>query len=488
MLRRLALLSGIVLTLALSHYARAADAPGARKPNIVYIMADDLGWTDVACYGSKYYETPNIDKLATQGTRFTDGYTCGPNCQPTRAALMSGQYEPRTGVYTVGSIDRFDWQSRPLRPVDNVTSLPLEKITIAQSMKKAGYATGMFGKWHLGPLNGEYHPGKRGFDEAIEASGEHFDFKPTPAVDYPKGQYLADFLTEHAIDFIKKHKAEPFFLYLPHFGVHAPHQAKPELIAKFKDKKPVGGHHDPTYAAMIYSVDESVGRIMATLDELGLADNTLLVFTSDNGGIGSYEAAGIQKTNGITDNSPLKGGKGTLYEGGVRVPFIFRWPSKIEAGAQSHQPIVTVDIYPTLLELAHGKPPENYPLDGVSLVSCLTEKKPLERDAIYWHFPGYLGAGGTEYRTKPVGAIRSGDYKLLEFFEDGRLELYNLKEDVGQKNNLADKQPEKAKELHEKLAAWQKATDAKMPTPNTPDKSAVKKNKKKRKGADGEEA
>ncbi|MEA2708760.1 MAG: hypothetical protein QOF78_1361 [Phycisphaerales bacterium] len=474
-----------LLLLVLSPVAHAADAN--QKPNIVYIMADDLGWTDVACYGSGYYETPNIDRLAKQGTKFTNGYTCGPNCQPTRAALLSGQYEPRTGVYTVGNINRFDWQSRPLKPVENVTTLPLDKITIAQAMKNAGYATGMFGKWHLGPLTGKTHPGARGFDEAIESSGKHFDFPTSPKTEYPQGQYLADFLTDRAIDFITRHKDEPFFLYLPHFGVHAPHQAKPELIAKFKKKPAAGGHRDPTYAAMIYSVDESVGRIMALLDELKLADNTLLVFTSDNGGIGSYAAAGINKMNGITDNAPLKGGKGTLYEGGVRVPFIFRWPGKIAADATSDQPIISVDIYPTLLDLAHAKPPENYPLDGVSLVSLLTEKKPLARGAIYWHFPGYLGAGADDWRTKPVGAIRSGEWKLLKFFEDGRLELYNLNDDIGQKNNLAEVNPDKAKELDAKLKAWQAQIGAQMPTRNDAKQPLTKVRRRNRQQASEEE-
>jgi len=468
-----------VLTLLVA-FTPVAAAAADKKPNIVYIMADDLGWTDVACFGSKYYETPNIDRLASQGTKFTSGYTCGPNCQPTRAALLSGQYEPRTGVYTVGNINRFNWQSRPLRPVDNVTALPLEKITLAQSMKNAGYATGMFGKWHLGPLNGKTHPGERGFDEAIESSGKHFDFATSPKTEYPKGQYLADFLTDRAVDFITRHKDEPFFLYLPHFGVHSPHEAKPELIEKFKKKPAAGGHRDPTYAAMIYSVDESVGRIMKLLDDLKLADNTLLVFTSDNGGIGSYQAAGINKMNGITDNSPLKGGKGTLYEGGVRVPFIFRWPGKISADATSNEPIITVDVYPTLLALAQAQPPKDYPLDGVSLVSLLTEKKPLNRDALYWHFPGYLGAGGDEWRTKPVGAIRSGDFKLLEFFEDGKVELYNVKDDIGQKNNLADANPEKTKELSAKLKVWQREIGAQMPTKNdNPELAAAAANKKR---------
>jgi arylsulfatase A-like enzyme len=197
-------------------------------------MADDLGYTDLACFGSKYYETPNIDKLASQGMKLTSHHHC-QNCQPTRAALMSGQYAARTGVYTVGGIDRFDWSTRPLRPVDNVTELPLEKKTVAQAMKTAGYATGMFGKWHLGE-SGDYHPGKRGFDEAIVSMGQHFDFKTNPRTEYPQGQYLADFLTDKAVDFIQRHKDAPFFLYLPHFGVHSPYQAKPELIAKFKDK------------------------------------------------------------------------------------------------------------------------------------------------------------------------------------------------------------------------------------------------------------
>jgi arylsulfatase A-like enzyme len=309
----------VATTLGLGLCAHTASA---RQPNVVFILADDLGYTDVACYGSKYYETPNIDRMAQEGVRFTQGYTCGPNCQPTRAALLSGQYGPRTGVYTVGGIDRFNWQSRPLRPVDNVSQLPLDKVTLADAMKKAGYATGMFGKWHLGN-DEQHHPSQRGFDEAIESSGVHFDFKTDPPTEYPKGQYLADFLTDRAVDFIDRHKEQPFFLYLPHFGVHAPHQAKPELIERFKAKPPAGKHRDPAYAAMIASVDESIGRVLAKLKELGLEDDTLVIFSSDNGGVGGYKSVGLDK-NGVTDNAPLKGGKGTLYEGGhsrpVRLP------------------------------------------------------------------------------------------------------------------------------------------------------------------------
>jgi arylsulfatase A-like enzyme len=462
-----------------------AWADESRPPNIIFILADDLGYTDVACYGSQYYETPNIDRLAAEGIRFTDGYTCGPNCQPTRAALLSGQYGPRTGVYTVGNINRFNWQSRSLRPVDNVNALPLEKITIADTLKKAGYATGMFGKWHLGN-RGPHLPGKRGFDEFIEASGKHFEFETTPPTDYPEDTYLADFLTDRAVDFVERHKDGPFFLYLPHFGVHSPHEAKNDLIDRFRNKQAAGGHHDPTYAAMIASVDESVGRIMQTLDRLGLAENTLVIFSADNGGVGGYQSAGLDK-EGITDNAPLKGGKGMLYEGGVRVPYIARWKGTIQAGQTNSAVINSVDVYPTLLELAGADPPADYPLDGVSYASLLTSaKQSLDRDAVYWHFPGYLGAGADQWRTKPAGAVRSGDWKLIEFFEDGRLELYNLKDDIGEQHNLAAKNPEKVKELQAKLAAWRTSVGAKMPMPNTVKADAgdsTKKGNNKRKKA-----
>src|SRR5262245_34385820 len=329
----------IVTTLFAAAFATPTSA--ADKPNIVFILGDDLGWTDLGCQGSKYYESPNIDKLAAQGLRFTSGYTCGPNCQPTRAALISGQYGPRTGVYTVGSIDRFNWQSRPLRPVDNVQQVPLEKVTVAQALKQAGYATALFGKWHLGQT-GKYHPSQRGFDEAITSMGKHFDFVTQPPVDYPKGTYLADFLTDKALDFIGRNKDKPFFLCLHHFAVHAPHAAKPELITKFQDKKGAGGHQNATYAAMIASVDESVGRVLAKLDELKLAENTLVIFTSDNGGVGGYDREGIKKAGGITDNAPLRGGKGMLYEGGIRIAYLFRWPGQIAAGTCDH-PIISVD-------------------------------------------------------------------------------------------------------------------------------------------------
>jgi arylsulfatase A-like enzyme len=451
---------------ALVAWAAAVQAAG--KPNVVFILADDLGWTDLGCQGSKYYESPNIDKLAAAGLRFTDGYTAGPNCQPTRAALMTGQYGPRTGVYTVGGIDRFDWKGRPLRPVDNVTQLPLSKTTVGQMMKAAGYATGQFGKWHLGQ-DGDHHPLKRGFDESVVSMGKHFDFPTIPKTDYPKGQYLADFLTDRAVDFIGRHKGEPFFLCLHHFGVHSPHEAKPELIAKFKDKKPAGGHRDPTYAAMIYSVDESVGRVVKALDDLGLSENTLVIFTADNGGVGGYAREGIKKSadaGGITDNLPLRSGKGSLYEGGVRVAWMARWPGKVPAGTTTAHPVISVDLFPTLMELAGGTAPPNQPLDGVSVVKTLTSggKDAPARDALFWHFPGYLGAGQGTWRTTPAGAVRVGDWKLVEFFEDGRKELYNLKDDLGQQTNLAERESAKRDELYARLKDWRAAVNAPMPT------------------------
>ncbi len=474
-------------TILLAFFAFVFTTHAAKPPNIIFILADDLGWTDLVVQGSKYYETPNIDRLATQGTRFTRYHNC-QNCQPTRAALMSGQYGARTGVYTVGGIERFEWESRPLRPVENVTALPLDRITIAQSLKAAGYATAMFGKWHLGE-DPAHHPAARGFDEAIVSMGKHFDFNTKPKTPYPEGTYLADFLTDKAVDFVKRHKDEPFFLYLPHFGVHSPHQAKADLIAHFKPKPPAGGHHDPTYAAMIASVDESVGRVMALLDELKLADHTVLIFSSDNGGVGGYAREGIKGGGDITDNAPLRSGKGSLYEGGTRDPFIVRWPGVTKPGSTTDVPAIHVDMYPTFLEIAGAKPPANQVLDGESLAPLFRDSgASLKRDAIFQHFPGYLGAGQGSWRTTPVGLIEVGDWKLMEFFEDRRRELYNLHDDIGEQHNLAEKMPDKAKELHAKMLAWREAIKAPMPTPNTNRKAAddAKPGNGQRKNSDAE--
>ena len=479
-----AILCSVAGNLLAAEPRTAAPSAIATKPNIIFILADDLGWTDTGVYGSTYYETPNIDRLASQGVRLLNHHHC-QNCTPTRAALMSGQYGARTGVYTVGGASRFDTRTRPLVPVENVTDLPLDRATIAQQLKLAGYATGMFGKWHIGQ-QGNYLPGKRGFDEALVTMGKHYDFVTDPPTTYPKGQYLADFLTDRAVDFINRHKDHPFFLYLPHYGVHSPHDAKPELVAKFKAKAAVGGHHDPVYAAMIASVDESVGRVMQTLEELKLADSTVLIFASDNGGVGGYVREGIMKKGkgDVTDNAPLRSGKGSLYEGGTRVPFVVRWPGVTKPGKVCDVPTIHVDVYPTFLEIAHAPKPAQT-LDGVSLVPLLHDPSAaLPRTAIYQHFPGYLGAGADSWRTTPVGLVQEGDWKLMEFFEDGRLELYNLRDDIGETHNLASAMPDRTKELYTKMAAWRESVKAPMPTLKTND-STVKPptTKRKRKAA-----
>jgi arylsulfatase A-like enzyme len=384
---------------------------------------------------------------------------------------MSGQYSPRTGIYTVGGIGRFNWQSRPLRPVDNVIELPFDRAIVAGQLREAGYVTAMFGKWHLGE-SGTHHPGQRGFDEAIVSDGKHFDFRTNPKTDYPKGQYLADFLTDRAVDFIGRNREKPFFLYLPHFGVHSPYQAKPELVGKFRPKAAAGGHHDPTYAAMIASVDESVGRVMKTLEDFKIADRTVLIFSSDNGGVGGYIREGVKAAGDVTDNAPLRSGKGSLYEGGTRVPFIVRWPGVVRPGSTSDVPTIHVDLYPTFLELALAPKPAHV-LDGESLVPLFRDPSAkLSRDAIFQHFPGYLGAGTDQWRTTPVSLVQRGNWKLMEFLEDGRLELYNLRDDIGETNNLAAANPDVARELYGRLKAWRADVNAPMPTPNTPGEAA----------------
>lgn len=470
--------SGILFSLILIVlFACFPEAKGGPQPDIVFVLADDLGYTDLACYGSNYYETPHIDRLAAEGMRFTNFHQ-SQNCQPSRAAMMTGQYSPRTGVYTVGNINRFDWHSRPLRPVRNETTLPLDKTTIAQSLKSAGYATAMFGKWHLGQ-QGEYAPENRGFDEAIVTLGRHFNFKTQPPVDVPEGTYLADFLTDKAEDFIRRKKDETFFLMVSHYAVHSPYQAKQKWVDHFEKKVPSGGHENPVYAGMIASVDESVGRLVALLDELKLSENTLFLFAGDNGGVGGYEREGIQGANNITDNAPLRSGKGSLYGGGVRTPLIARWPGKVKPNTVNSTATIHVDLPATWIDLARAPLPEQ-PMDGESLLPLLLNPNiPLRRNTIFQHMPGYLGANSGKsksypdgasqqyWRTTPAGSIQMGDWKLIEFFEDGRLELYDLSNDIGEKNNLASENPAKTQELHSALKDWRKKIDAPMPEPNT---------------------
>jgi len=434
------------------------------KPNIVFYFIDDLGWTDVSFMGSKYYETPHVDQLAREGMKFMSAYANAPNCAPSRACLMSGQYGPRHGIYTVSNSDRGQAKFRKLIPTKNTTVLADRFVTIAESLQSAGYVTATMGKWHLGA-----DPTTQGFDVNIagkhwgspSGGGYHSPYNYPNLVNREKGEYLTDRLGEEACKFIETNKDKPFFLYLTHYAVHTPIQSKPGLKAKYQKKNPVGGHKNAAYAGMIESMDNSIGAVQATLKRLKLEDNTVVIFFSDNGGHG-----------GVTSNAPLRGSKGMLYEGGIREPLVVKWPGATKPGTVCNEPVIGVDLYPTFLEMAGAKRPKNYRLDGLSIAPLLRDSTAsLDRKALYWHFPCYL-QGYTPrhgpFRTTPAAAIRMGDWKLIEFFEDGTLELYNLKNDLSEKTDLAKKMPEKTKELHASMLKWRKGVKAPVPTERNP--------------------
>ena len=436
-----------------------------RKPNIIIILIDDLGWKDASFMGSDYYETQYIDKLSKQGMIFTNAYANAPNCAPSRACLLSGQYSPRHGIYTVGSPERGKANLRKLIPAPNKTILDPGVVTMAGVLKSAGYVCASMGKWHLGedPVTG---PQGQGFNVNIAGNSSGHPksyFSPYENRDLengPDGEYLTDRLTDEALRFIETNKDRPFFLYLPHYAIHTPLQAKKKIIEKYGKKRGSKGHNNPVYAAMIESIDQGIGRIMDKLDELGLTGDTAVFFFSDNGGFG-----------GVTSNEPLRGSKGMLYEGGIRVPLIVRWTGKVQSGSISDTPVIGTDFFPTLLEISNAAAPSGQVLDGVSLMPLLTQTGYLNRRAIFWHFPAYLeaykGMKGA-WRTTPAGAVRKGDWKLIEFFEDGKLELYNLKDDIGEKNNLAGTMPEKMKELHRIMVEWRKSINAPVPKEKNP--------------------
>ena len=449
-------------------WASAADTP-ARKPNIIYINADDLGWTDLACQGSKFYKTPHLDKLASQGMVFTNAYAPSANCAPSRACCMTGQYPPRHGIYTVGSSDRGRSADRKLIPTKNTMMLAEAHITIAEAMKASGYVTCHVGKWHLGR-----NPKTQGFDVNIagcqwgspSGGGYHSPYKYPNCVQKKQGEYLTDRLGMEAVSFIEANKDKPFFLHFATHSVHTPIQGKAQLVAQYSNAATSDAHKNATYAAMVHSLDENVGRIMTKLDELDLARNTLVLFTSDNGGVWK-----------ISKQWPLRAGKGAYYEGGIREPLFVRWPGKIQSGSKCDVPVSGIDFFPTFLEAARAQKPHGKILDGVSLMPLLTQSATIKDRALFWHFPIYLQAyvknGPVEtrdrkFRTRPGSVIRYGDWKLHEYFEDGGLELYNLKDDISEKTNLAGKNPEKVMELHNMLRAWRKETGAPVPTKLNP--------------------
>ena len=461
-----------------------------KRPNILFILIDDLGWKDLACYGSEFYETPNLDRLASQGMRFTDAYAACPVCSPTRASILTGKYPA-----TVGITDWIDWGNwvHPARgrliDVPYLKELPRSEYTVAKALKDNGYATWHVGKWHLG---GEGHlPQDHGFDVNIGGchwgAPNHGYFSPwnIPGLedaDVPEGTCLTDYLTDQAIALIRNKGDAPFFLNMCHYAVHTPIQAKAEAIRKYETKARAMGldkfaslevgeffpcehkrnqrvcrrlvQSDPVYAAMVGNLDENIGRLLAAVEEAGEAENTLVVFTSDNGGLATAEGS-------PTSNAPLAEGKGWMYEGGTREPLLVRWPGVVLPGSLCHVPVTSPDFYPTILAAAGLDEIPDQHCDGVSVVPLLKGGHVLPRESIFWHYPHYGNQGGT-----PGSSVRKGDYKLIEFFEDGRIELYHLRDDPGEKHNLAPDCMTLAAEMKAVLSEWRKKVEAKIPQPN----------------------
>lgn len=438
------------------------------RPNIVLILLDDLGYADVGCYGSTLSETPRIDALAAEGVRFTDAYASCPVCSPTRASIQTGKYPARLGLtdYLKGKRSPED---SPLLPAPYKDQLDLEETTVAEWLRARGYATAHIGKWHLG---GEpFWPEHQGYDINIGGTGSGMPsgyvwpkWKGNPPLDgKADGDYLADRLTDEACAYIESHADRPFFLNLCHYSVHIPLEGKEALVAKYEAKLKarqarVGEQSNPVYAAMVESVDEGVGRVLDTLERCGIADDTIVIFTSDNGGLSVTEGALTPSTT----NHPLRAGKGYLYEGGIRVPMIVRWPGHARAGAICRTPVCSIDYLPTFGAAAGVEEPLPADVDGLDFLPLLRDPhRGLDREALYWHYPHFSNQGG-----RPGGAVRAGDWKLIEYYETGELELYNLREDVGESRNLAAEQPEMARRLQRMLADWRRSVGATMPLPN----------------------
>lgn len=441
-------------------------ANGAEKPNILFIFADDLGWKDVGYQGTDFYETPRIDALAKSGMVFTDGYAPAGNCQPSRACLISGQYTPRHDVYAVRSTDRGPENLMRLVPVPNKSGIPAKEFSMADALRSAGYATAIFGKWHLTGPEG-CQPTEQGFDVCYDsAKGKSPNDSKGKIQEDPKGIFS---MTREAYGFMEKNAkaGKPFFAFVSHHAIHTALESKKETFEHFKEKPPGKQHGDPLYAACTKDLDEGIGILLDKLDELGIAENTIVVFTSDNG------------STGQSSQEPLRGNKGGYYEGGIREPFIVRWPGVTKPGSKTATPVLNIDLFPTFADAAGAKIPEGKILDGESLRSLCAGGK-LERGAIFWHFPGYLDRPVTRgrdevFRTRPVSVIRKGDWKLHLYHEEwlldgGRkklssnkaVELYNLSEDIGERHDLSNGNTAKRDELLDELLAWFEKTNAKL--------------------------
>lgn len=440
------------------------------KPNIIYINADDLGVMDVG-YNSDRYITPNIDRLASEGMTFVNGYAAAANCAPSRACVMSGQWGPRHGIYTVNNSDRGSAKHRRVMPVKNILHLEDGMVILPEVLKAAGYATIHLGKWHLGE-----DPTSQGFDVNIggDTSGGPSGGYYTPVTEgpmlkyndaYPEGTHLTEIFSDQAIRFMRENKDRPFFMHMAYYSVHTRLVPVREFVDFYK-----GRDVHATYASMVQKLDESIGDILAELERLGLAGNTLVVFSSDNGGICE-----------ISRQTPYRAGKGSYFEGGIRVPLVMRWPGRIAAASSCDVAVTGLDFFPTFLDAANLQAPADKVLDGNSILPLMTGSGDIPQRTLYWHFPIYLqkydGVGDDShdplFRTRPGSVIIRGDWKLHEYFEDGRLELYNLQGDIGERYNLARSYPEKLKEMYEDMDAWRIRTDAPVPIERNPEYDLV---------------
>jgi arylsulfatase A-like enzyme len=462
--------------------ALAPQPPAARKPNIVFFLMDDMGWMDTTVYGSRYYDTPNMERLARRSMIFTDAYSASPLCSPTRASILTGKYPARTGITTAcghtppapPDASRFAEKAAPARRYllpDSLCFLRPDEFTIAEAFKEAGYRTGHVGKWHLG-LYPEHWPDKQGFDVAIHGKPDPgppsyfspYRFKAGTLKDGPPGEYITDRLTDEALRFLEANRQGPFLLHFWQHSVHGPWGYKEELARRYADRKdPRGKQNNPIMAAMLKSADESLGRVLDKLDELGIADNTIFIFFSDNGG-NTHSRIGPDSLP-PTNNEPLREGKGRLCEGGTRVPMMIAWPGVAKPGSKSSEVVSSVDFYPTMLEMAGLKPRPGIPLDGESIVPVLKQTGKLKREAIFCYFPH----GGP---ARPPGAyVRKGDWKLIRYYETGpehpeELELFNLRDDLSETTNLAAKQPERVRAMNALIDDFLRRTNAVVPKPN----------------------
>lgn len=450
-----------VLTTCFSFLSHAhAD----QRPNIILIFIDDLGWKDIGCYGNDFIETPQIDSLAKAGLRFTDFYAAGAVCSPTRCAVQSGQNQARIGItaHIPGHWRPFERVITPLTTM----ALPLQTVTVAEALQQSGYATGYVGKWHLG-TSPRFQPEFQGYDFSAVINGPHlpgrYRVQNQPKLQPKAGQYRTDFEADLAVNFIETERENPFFLMVSPFAVHIPLGAMSERVNKYEQKSKETGTKlpHPVYAAMVEHCDDMVGRIVEAVKESGIEDNTMIVFTSDNGGL--YRRYDYQESadDDVTSMAPLKGEKGSLHEGGVRVPLIIKYPPLTTPGSVSNEPTISYDFYPTFVDLAGGKLPVNQIIDGQSLVPLLdSSTTALDRDALHWHYPHF-------HHDRPASSIRERDWKLIEYLDGtGDLELYHLATDMGETNNLNQSKPGRAADLRKKLQSWRTEVLARMPIPN----------------------